>query len=187
MKTTIIKSLLAAMLLLPFAASAAPIDGEIIIGGSLLPTCSGGDDPCTMDIADGLDFFTDAGDNTAIVAGTSGDFAGLFGAIVTMSDFVFDPFATVDPLWTVGDFSFALESLNIIGQTATTLDLRGTGTITGAGFDDTFGVWTLSADAASPTITFAWSSTTLAPEPGILVLFGIGLIGVLGARRLARS
>lgn len=187
MKSIKIRSLLATLLLLPLAANAVPIDGEIIIGGSLVPTCSTHAGSCTMDIADGLDFFTDGGDNTAIVTGTAGDFSGLFGQIVTMSDFVFDPFAMVDPLWSVGGFTFSLDSLTVVGQTATYLELRGTGTISGGGFDPTDGVWSMSADAANPNITFGWSSTTLAPEPGILVLVGIGLIGGLGARRLARS
>ena len=178
--------LLAATLLLPLAANAVPIDGEIIIGGALLPTCGGTSTNCTMDIADGIDFFTGGGDDTAIVTATSGDFDGLFGQIVAMTDFTFDPFATVDPLWTVEQLSFALDSLNVAVQTGTALVLSGTGTIANTSYDDTFGAWSLSADAANPTVSFGWSSTTLAPEPGILVLMGIGLIGGFGARRLTR-
>ena len=186
MKSITIKSLLAAALLLPFAASAAPITGDIGMGGALLPSCGGvSGGGCTMDIADGLDFTP----NSALISFATGDFATagiVFGDLATINDFGFDPFATVNPLWTIAGFSFALESLTIVDQTSTVLELRGSGTISADGFDDTLGFWSLSTDAASPNITFSWSSTTVAPEPGILILMGMGLIGGLAARRLKR-
>ena len=37
-------------------ANAGFITGEIGLSGALLPTCSGGEDPCDFDDADGLDF-----------------------------------------------------------------------------------------------------------------------------------
>ena len=189
MKSITIKSLLAAALLLPFAANAVPISGDIGLSGALLPTCGGISAGCDMDVADGLDFDNDQ----ALVTFATGDFAlaGLgFGSIAAINDFEFDPFAGIDPLWTAGGFSFALTDLNILMQTSSFLEMRGTGMISGGGLDDTLGNWSFSADLASGATTFSWSSTAApvpAPEPGILVLVGMGLIGGFGARRLTRS
>lgn len=181
-----------ALLAMPVASMAAPIDGELGIGGQLNPTCSGGEVPCTMDLADGVTFAASGGGNEFLVSFATGDFAAaglMFGDIGTINDFMFDPLtpSPVDPLWSIGGFSFVLESLVIVDQDLHFLELSGSGTVKGAGFDDTLGRWTLSADDAGMGLNFSWSSTTVAPEPGILVLLGMGLIGVFGARRLARS
>ena len=186
----------ASLLALPVAGFAAPIDGELGISGSLAPTCSVDPTPapCTMDIADGLTFAGSGTGNQFLVTFATGDFAtsGLgFGDIGSIVDFMFDPLSPspVDPLWMISsggiDWEFALETVNIVAQTANFIDLRGTGTLSGTGFDDTLGIWTLSTDSANQDLTFSWSSTTLAPEPGILLLLGMGLIGVFGARRLS--
>ncbi|MDH3647380.1 MAG: PEP-CTERM sorting domain-containing protein [Gammaproteobacteria bacterium] len=183
-----INCLLATGLLLPLAANAAPIQGSIAIGGSLIPICA---QPlnCTMDIATGIDFLND---DRGLVNGASGDFAlfGVsFGDIVAMNDFQFSPIEFNNPLWSVGGFSFAMETLNIHEQTATVLELRGRGLISfdGDSLDPTIGRWSFSTDAANTDINFSWSSTAAAPEPGILILMGMGLIGGIGARRLARA
>ena len=189
MKLLTIKSLLASVLLLPFIASAVPISGNIAMVGELSPTCPG--DPCGLGTADGLIFTT-----PGLVVGADGDFAAAgigFLTPVDMTDFSFDPFAAVDPLWAIFDgpdelFSFALESINV-SQGVGFLELSGTGTVSGLGFDDTSGLWTLSSQGTDGNLEFSWSSTTVAtaPEPGILMLMGLGLIGGLGARRLTRA
>ena len=142
-----------------------------------------------MAVADGLDFIT-----PGLVTFATDDFAATlgFGTVVAMTDFTFNPFAAVNPLWSAGGFNFALNSLEIVGQNVTMLELRGTGLISSAGFDDTMGSWSFSADTLTGAASFAWSSTTApapiaAPEPGMLLLIGMGLIGGLGARRLTRS
>lgn len=200
MKSIIIKGLLTAALLVPFTAGAVPIVGEIGIAGSLNPVCDNNPengDTCHMDNATGLDF---SGDQALVTFATE-DFASIgglsFGSVVSMTDFTFNPFTGVDPLWTAGGFSFAMDSLVVMAQTNTVLELRGTGLISysdfsrgGPALDPTAGSWSFSADIATGATQFAWSSTTAptpAPEPGILVLMGLGLIGGLGARRLTRS
>lgn len=194
--TTMIKGLAAtAILTLPMSAFAVGISGELGIAGALAPTCNPDPAPadCTMDIANGLTFAPTM--NQFSVTFATGDFAadGLgFLDVGDINDFQFNPLSPspVDPLWTImGDaltWSFALESVNIIFQSAEDLVLEGTGTLSGTGYDDTMGFWSLSTDSANNDMTFSWSSTTVAavPEPGILVLLGMGLIGVFGLRRL---
>ncbi|MDH3588161.1 MAG: PEP-CTERM sorting domain-containing protein [Gammaproteobacteria bacterium] len=183
MKLLTIKTLLASTLLLPFVAGATPITGNIAMIGQLSTTCDVA--VCGLNNADGLIFLTDG-----FVIAADGDFAAngvAFGSLAAMSDFSFDPFATVDPLWTVSIFSFALESIDV-SQGVEFLELSGAGTVSGLGFDDTAGLWTLSSQGGDGDLEFSWSSTALAaaPEPGILMLMGLGLIGGLGARRLTR-
>lgn len=195
------RQILAGILLaMPLSVMAMPIEGEIGMSGNLLPHCSGGEDPCDFDDADGLDFGSNGfgTDASFLVTFATGDFDadGIgFGDIGTISDFFFDPLAPspVDPLWTItGDnetWEFALESVNINLAAGNFVDLSGSGTlscggIAVCGFDDTLGNWTLSADAAGST--FSWSSTTVAPEPGVLLIFGAGLFGLVAARRFRR-
>ena len=183
------------LLALPLSVMAVPIDGEIGMSGNLLPNCSGGEDPCDFDDADGLDFGSNGfgTDAAFLVTFATGDFAadGIgFGDTGTITDFQFDPLSPVpvDPLWTItgggNTWEFALETVNINLAAGNFVDLSGTGTLSAAGFDDTNGTWTLSADAAGST--FSWSSTTVAPEPGILLVFGAGLFGLIAARRFRR-
>ncbi|MBT8131925.1 MAG: PEP-CTERM sorting domain-containing protein [Gammaproteobacteria bacterium] len=188
MKATIIKGLATAILLLPFAANAVPIDGSIGLGGDMDLTCSGGG-TCTVNNADGIAFIGNGNVNSV-----SGDFATtiLVGDDALMNDFGFDPLDLNNPLWAVGGFSFAITAIDSINRIDTSgadfLLLSGSGLISAAGFDDTLGTWTFSADSADG-IDFAWSSTAApspAPEPGILMLLGMGLIGSIGARRLVR-
>ena len=185
----------ACLFALPAASVAVAIEGELGIAGTLSPTCSVDPtpDPCTMGIADGLTFADSGNGNEFLVTFATGEFALdglLFGDTGSIVDFQFDPLpGTVDPLWTISsdsvDWAFSLETVRIIAQNDNFINLRGTGTLSGTGYEDTMGVWTLSTDSANQDLTFSWSSTTIASEPGIALLFGLGLIGVIAGRRRA--
>lgn len=177
---------------LPATALSMPILGEIGIGGSLSPTCSGMESAdCTMDLADGVTFVNSGGGNQFLVTFSDGHFAAEgvgFGDRGTIHDFMFSPAPTpLDPLWEIGDFRFRLDTLVILQQTESFLELMGSGLVMHPGYEDSPGRWTLSTDSADEDLTFSWSSTTVASEPGILVLMGMGLIGLFGSRRLVHA
>ncbi|MFK8015779.1 MAG: PEP-CTERM sorting domain-containing protein [Gammaproteobacteria bacterium] len=164
------------------AANAAFIDGAITMSGDFVPT--GG---TNLGDATGIDFL---GDDFNI-DDVSGDFA-LAGIAVgdagTYTDFQFNPLiAPVNPLWSISGFSFALEDISIVFQNAAFLVLQGSGTISGAGFDDTAGTWNMTANAAGTLFNFSAGSTaTGIDEPSVLALIGLGLLGFSARRKLAR-
>ncbi len=185
-----------ALLATPLASMAVPIVGEIGMTGVVAPTCTSAASPCDYGPgpgdADGLDFGNNgAADGIFAVTFATGDFGAdglIFGDTGTISDFQYDPLSPVpvDPLWTIaGDttlFSFALHTLSIDLETPGFLNLSGTGIISAAGFDDTMGNWTFSSDGTPGNTQFAWSSTTVASEPTVLLLLGIGLLGLAALR-----
>lgn len=188
---------LTTLLALPAISLAAAIEGDIGIGGMLHPTCGGViDETCTMAVADGVSFAHSgesepgAGDgNRFLVDMATEDFAAdpaiFFGARGTINDFAFraptGPSTPINPLWTIGEFSFRLETIRVARQTGSFLSLMGAGFVMHPDFADTHARWSFSSDSARGA-RFSWSSTTAAPEPGMLLLMGMGLIGLFGVR-----
>ena len=50
---------------------------------------------------------------------------------------IFHPSTATPGLWSVGGFTFDLISATVVTQTATFLNITGTGTVSGNGFEDT--------------------------------------------------
>jgi len=152
-------------LLIPQAANAAPITGELgFFSGSFGVT--GGSDPFDLENATGVDF------NGAIVVSSTGSFLAngvLPFSGVTLTDFTFDPFAgPVDPLWVVGIFEFALNSLTDVTQTATSLSMAGTGivsTTVNVGLDATAFNWSFSGNNSGGTLQLFTSTSSPTPQP----------------------
>lgn len=198
MKTITTALMLTTALALPAISSAGYIEGEIGIGGTLQPTCAGMTDAtCTMSAADGVTFASSGESSPGALDGNlflvdfaTEDFADdpaiFFGAMGTINDFAFraptGPSTPVNPLWSIGDFSFRLETIRISRQIAGFLDLMGSGFLMHPDFRDTSGNWTFSSDSARGS-RFSWSSTAAVPEPGVLMLLSMGLIGLFCARR----
>jgi hypothetical protein len=127
----------------------------------------------------------------------SGSYAGTEGAVVTWTDFSWNPPSTpVTPLWTYmfgGDtYSFDLATLTVVSQSSSFLNLTGTGTATISGglYDPTPGTWSFTiSDTGGPNanMRFVYVSNTAAegvPEGGsAIALLGFALLALEGVRR----
>lgn len=93
------------------------------------------------------------------------------------------------PLWKIitGGFEFDLSSSSVVSQDGRFLNVSGTGTILGTGFDPTPGVWsfTIANAGGSENTSFTFASQTAGvPDGGTTVaLLGFVLMGVEGLRR----
>ncbi|MEM6638545.1 MAG: PEP-CTERM sorting domain-containing protein [Pseudomonadota bacterium] len=178
MKTNILRAAAVAVAL-SFAAApahAAFIEGEITMSGDVAPTGGTG-----LADATGLDFL---GDDFEIDQ-VSGDFATagiMVGDSGTYNDFSFDPFTSPTTVWSIGGFSFVLDQIQIVFRNDVVLALAGTGFITGNGFDDTMGAWTLTANTSGALFNFSSSAASI-DEPAMLGLLGLGGLMAFGLRR----
>jgi len=111
------------------------------------------------------------------------------GSFAFLSDFIFNPLAAggVSPLWSAGGFSFALNSISIDTQNASTLSLVGTGIVSGNNFAATNGTWNFSGNPVgnSSFVFSAGTSVPAIPEPEIYAMLGAGLalIGWIGRKK----
>ncbi len=91
--------------------------------------------------------------------------------------------------------TFTLTSSTIAGQSASFLNVNGTGTITAPGFDATPGVFSLASTSAggAQQATFGFTSNTAARPAGVpdggsaLALLGLAVLGVEVVRRKVGS
>jgi hypothetical protein len=170
MKTFIKFVLPAVMLGLSSVANAALIDGSIAFAGS---TDTDTGNLATANVVTPTNAYVAPGQ-------TVGDFVPYVFDLqpVAYSSFTIDPITVpVAGIWSVGGFSFTLENMVITQQTTSTLALIGTGTISGNGFDPTDGFWTFTANKNATSLSFS-SGTNSVPEPGLVALFAIGLLGM---------
>jgi len=163
-------------------SQAAFIDGSVDITGAFVPV-NGSGGQVALGVATGIDFTT-----LGVVVASSGDLSSLtFMTTAVMTDFQFSPVLSPNPvtLWSAGVFSFEMYDVIVNSQSSTNLSLSGQGTVSGTGFDDTPGIWEFTANTASGSSTFSWSSSTVAavPLPAAVWLFGSGLIGLVGIAR----
>ena len=170
--------------LLAFAGSAAAVQITGSIGFNGAYTHDGTDlsDATTITIVD-----------SHVSGVTTGSFAAdgiVDGDASLYSNFTFDPVGPVAGIWSVTGntttFTFDLNIMNVDFQSANLLALSGTGLISSdnVNLDDAFGNWTFTANQTGQN--FTWSSSS-APEPGIALLLGAGLIGFSVARKLRKS
>jgi hypothetical protein len=134
--------------------------------------------------------------NVTVDFGNTGAFAGIsVGTPVMMtSPYIFSPSSTTPVLWSVGGFTFDLQTSTVATQSNNFLNISGTGTIFGGGYDATPGVWSFTSTNSNghPHTSFNFVANVTAvptPDSGMTVaLLGAGLIGIAAFRaRFARS
>lgn len=167
-------------------AQAARINGTIDFAGSVMfntPNLQN-----ATQVSQWRDVFGNAGFSN--VADTSGDFSGIaLGTQAVMATpWIFSPSTVTPGLWSVGGFTFNLLSATVVTQTATFLNISGTGIVSGNGFSPTEANWAFTVqDAGSTGGPFFSFSANLAthgvPDGGS----GVALLGVsLGVIELIR-
>ena len=119
----------------------------------------------------------------------TGDFSYLLHSGATLYDFTFNPLTAggVNPLWSLGQFTFVLESVSIITQDANALILAGTGTVRSIDFADTGGAWNFTGHPDGSFFNFSsnTAAVTAIPEPEIYAMLaaGLGLMGFVARWR----
>lgn len=134
--------------------------------------------------------------NVTVQGGSTGSFASIpVGTSVMMPSYIFIPSTGTPALWSVGGFTFDLQTSTVEVRNNTSLTISGTGTIFGpGGFDPTPGVWAFTSQApggiGGGTFSFSAGTTGAAvPDSGMTVaLLGAGLVGIAGFRaKFAKS
>jgi VPDSG-CTERM motif len=124
------------------------------------------------------------------VESASGDFASFVGVNDPATFFAPWVFVNATPmLWQAGGFTFDLDAGATVIQGGGFLNISGTGTITGNGFDATRGTFTFTTQNPGSKGTFSFSAGTNAvPDGGSAVaLLGIALAGIEVARRKIKA
>ncbi len=163
------------------ASLAAPISGSILITGGLF-TDSG-----DLENATSLTF------DSATVLHTTGDFATNAISKGSAVSFLTNALPLSPSLptdhWSVGSFTFKLQSLTVEMQSASMLSIAGAGKIRSSvvGLDPVDGFWRLttqsfnmgSGNEEQSSVIFSFSSSAIAvPEPSSITLVALGLTGL---------
>ena len=165
-------------------AQGAMINGAITFSGGAVY------DTMTLATATRVNTFSDV-----TVTSMDGDFVGFVnvGDSVTMaSPWIFSPSTSTPSLWSVGGFTYDLDSATIVMQNADFLIITGTGSITGNGFDATPGVWNFTSQSPDADGVFSFSASLGGqggvPDGGTTVaLLGFALAGIEIIRRKLAS
>ena len=122
------------------------------------------------------------GDFSVVLPGTQSDM---------FNGWVFNPSTPTLGLWSVGGFTFDLTSATIISQSNFFLNVLGTGTVSGNGFDPTAATFSFTVDNSNgqPRFRFGFAAESASlPDGGATVmLLGAGLSALGMARRFLKK
>lgn len=142
-------------------------------------------DTMTLATATRVDQFS----NVTIIS-ADGDYAAFVSPndpVAMATPWIFSPSTPTPGLWSVGGFTFDLDTSTIVLQTEKFLLIQGTGTVMGNGFDATDGTFSFSTQspgAGRGVFSFSASSDSQVPDHGATVaLLGISLLGLEFFRR----
>jgi len=186
----ILNSFLGAAMILAMTSSvqAIPISGSLQFVGAANLNSSGTAFSSYSDSSGG-------GLGPIVLGGSqTGDYSGVTGGITAIwTPFTFNPpAASVTPLWmfTIGAtvFSFDATSMQLVHNTANTINIEGTGIAHITGLDDTVGTWTVTSTGSGLNFTFGASTDVGSVADGgtTLLLLGVSLtLLALVGKRLA--
>ena len=139
------------------APMAVPITGSISIkGGVELNSTS-------VNTATKVTSWLNGANQPPTVVSRSGSFANVsVGAPVTMAAPWNFNSGSLPALWSAGGFTFNLTASSIVMQGNGFLNVSGTGTITGNGYNDTPGTWKFSTQNPPANGVFSFSASTTA-------------------------
>jgi hypothetical protein len=115
------------------------------------------------------------------------------GTVVSfLQPWLFDSAASVGPLWTIAGpqaFTFHLTSSTTVFQSPYFLAVRGTGMLTGNGYEDTPATWWFTTQGVAAGNKFSWSSATVSvPDGGdTIILLGGSLLGLFSLQRMFKG
>ncbi len=125
------------------------------------------------------------------VISVDGDYAGFVSpndAVTMAAPWIFSPSTPTPDFWSVGGFTFDLDTSTIVLQNSKFLLITGTGTVMGNGFDPTEGIFSFSTQSPSGgqgVFSFSASSDSqgVPDHGGTVALLGISLLGLEFFRR----
>ncbi len=131
-----------------------------------------------------------------LVNAADGDFLGTLGTFATFTaPWTFT--SGLSPLWTVGGFTFDLLTSAIVTQGFDVhgmgyVTVSGTGIVSHAGFDNTFGTWNFttqdpSSGGQQPVFSFSAAGQATPDGGSTVALLGLTLAGIEGLRRKLRK
>ena len=171
-------------------AQAAKIQGRLDLAGSVMFDSSALQN--VTKVVEWRDIFGNAGfSNVAAFNGSYTGFVNLGDQATMATPWTFLPPPGGQPaLWSVGGFTFDLTSATVVTQNGMFLNIRGVGTVSGNGFEDTTARWAFTVQNAGGGTGdfFSFSANTASvPDGGSAVaLLGISLVAIGFVRRKLR-
>jgi hypothetical protein len=168
-------------------AQATPIEGNINLAGAVQF-----DTNSLLTVTRVVTWFDSNGNAgfSSVQVGGTGNFAGIpAGTQATMAQpWIFTPSTPTPGLWSVGGYTFDLLASSVVTRTATFLNISGTGTVSGNGFDPTSMDWSFTSQKSGSTFFSFSANGEAVPDGGTTVMLLGAALGVLGmARRFLMS